>query len=55
MERKNRIIIKLSGAALKEKDSSYIISNEKLIDLSKQIVSLKDKYEIGIVIGGGNI
>ena len=52
---KTRIILKLSGAALKDKKNDNILSSTKLINLSKQIKVLSKTHQICIVIGGGNI
>lgn len=50
---KKRVLIKISGAYLKGKDSSFDI--EKIQNLASQIKLLSSKYQIGIVVGGGNI
>jgi uridylate kinase len=52
---KNRIILKLSGAALKDKKNDNILSVDKLNSLCKQIKILSKQYQICIVVGGGNI
>jgi uridylate kinase len=52
---KTRIILKLSGAALKNKKNANILSSSKLLGLSKQIKALTKTHQICIVIGGGNI
>jgi uridylate kinase len=52
---KKRIILKLSGAALKDKKNDNILSTSKLLDLSKQIKTLSKTHQICIVVGGGNI
>lgn len=49
-----RVLIKVSGEYLKG-DSSSILDHTKLHDLANQIKTLSKKYEIGIVVGGGNI
>ncbi|ADX98038.1 UMP kinase [Mycoplasma suis] len=51
--KKERILLKFSGGALKGKGEIY--SEEKLIALASQVKELNKSYEIGIVIGGGNI
>lgn len=51
---KKRILIKLSGAALKLNDSSFF-DKAKITDLALQIKTLSSKYAIVIIIGGGNI
>lgn len=53
INKKERILIKLSGGALKGNLELY--SEEKLLSLASQIKELSFLYEIGIVIGGGNI
>lgn len=52
---RKRILIKLSGAALKDKKTGETFSSQKLISLAKQIIQLHNTYDIAIVIGGGNI
>jgi uridylate kinase len=52
---KTRLILKISGAALKNNSADQILSSEKLKDLTRQIKQIHRKYDIGIVIGGGNI
>jgi uridylate kinase len=55
MKHKERILIKLSGAALKGETNDSIFSTSKLINIVKQIKTLSKQYQIAIVIGGGNI
>lgn len=50
---KKRILIKVSGAYLKGENSSFDI--EKIKNLSQQIKILTKDYQIGLVVGGGNI
>ena len=51
-----RVILKLSGEALREKGSRDNISPQIVQQLAKQIAEVKDLgIELGIVIGGGNI
>jgi uridylate kinase len=50
---KERIILKISGAALK--DASAILSSTKLESIASQIKYIHKMYDIGIVVGGGNI
>ncbi len=50
---KKRILIKISGAYLKGKDSNFDI--KKIQNLALQIKELSKDYQIGIVVGGGNI
>ncbi len=52
--RKQRIVIKISGACLKQNDSS-IIDFIKINDLAEQIEKISKKYIVSIVLGGGNI
>ncbi|MDE6477027.1 MAG: hypothetical protein K2L48_02405 [Mycoplasmoidaceae bacterium] len=52
---KQNIIVKLSGAALKDSNNDSILSGEKLSNLAKQLIILSKKYNIGIIVGGGNI
>lgn len=53
MKPSKNILIKLSGASLKNEDN--IICFKKLDQISSQIKALKGQYGIGIVLGGGNI
>ena len=50
----NRILIKLSGEALKN-NKSEIIDFEYIKDICKKISKLAKNKKIGIVVGGGNI
>lgn len=50
---KKRVLIKVSGAYLKSKDSSFDI--EKIQNLAQQVKTLTKDYQIGLVVGGGNI
>jgi uridylate kinase len=51
-----RVILKLSGEALREKGSRDNISPQIVQELAKQIAEVKELgIELGIVIGGGNI
>jgi uridylate kinase len=51
----NKILIKISGESLKGKDG-YGISKEKLTDLSKKLIKIKESgLKIAVVIGAGNI
>lgn len=51
-----RILIKISGEGLSCPDQDAPISYETLIQLAEQIRALLSRgYEIGIVIGGGNL
>lgn len=51
---KDRIIIKLSGASF-SKSNNNIIESTFINDISKQLVQIAKKKQVGIVIGGGNI
>ena len=48
----SRIILKISGEALKEDND--IVAKCKLDIILNTIKLLKDKHQIGVVIGGGN-
>ena len=48
-----RVIIKISGASLKNDNDA--IDHIKIQILAKQIAKLVNKFNIGIVVGGGNI
>lgn len=51
-----RVVLKLSGEALREKGSRESISPEIVQELAKQIAEVKQLgVELAIVIGGGNI
>ena len=51
-----RILLKLSGEALKEDNGSVIFSESNFLGMAKAIKSLyQNGTQIGIVIGGGNI
>jgi uridylate kinase len=51
-----RVVLKLSGEALREKGSRESISPEIVQELAKQIAEVKQLgIELAIVIGGGNI
>jgi uridylate kinase len=52
---KERIILKISGAALKDKQSDHILSSSKLESIARQIKTLHSTYDFGVVVGGGNI
>ncbi len=51
--KKQNILLKISGESLSRKDE--IFSDDNLNELSNQVKLIKAKYNIGIVIGGGNI
>ena len=50
---RDRILIKISGEALGNENSTYDI--EKIQKLKDNIQKLKKKTDIGIIVGGGNI
>jgi uridylate kinase len=51
---KPRIILKISGAALKDNER-HILSTIKLQNIATQIKKIHQKYDVAIVVGGGNI
>jgi uridylate kinase len=51
---KARMLIKISGEYLKSSDDSILDIN-KLNSLALQIKELQKDYEVGLVVGGGNI
>ncbi|KMZ96296.1 hypothetical protein PVNG_02434 [Plasmodium vivax North Korean] len=53
MASKERILLKISGGALSSAGETY--DEQKLLDLASQIKDLQKNYDVGIVIGGGNI
>ncbi len=50
---KKRLLIKISGAYLKNNESTFDV--EKIENLAFQIKEISKKYQVGIVVGGGNI
>ena len=54
MIKKQRLIIKISGASFKDEDN-FIFCNKKLLCLANQLKILSNFYSIGVVLGGGNI
>lgn len=51
-----RILLKLSGEALKEDHGEVIFSEKNFLEMAKVIKSLSENgTQVGIVIGGGNI
>lgn len=52
--KKDRIIIKLSGASFSGKKES-IIESSFINDIANQLIKISNERQIGIVIGGGNI
>jgi uridylate kinase len=55
MLNKKTIIIKISGAALKDDNNDSILSTDKLLDLAQQIKELSEFNNVVIINGGGNI
>ncbi|NQX84243.1 MAG: UMP kinase [Mycoplasmataceae bacterium] len=54
--KEKRILIKLSGEALQNTEDNLIFDENVLFNICEQIKELvKDKYSVGIVVGGGNI
>ena len=52
----NRVLLKLSGEALKGEESSTGIDPKTVMTIAKQIKDVHDLgVEVGIVVGGGNI
>lgn len=55
MASKKRVLIKVSGASIKAKNPNSIFNFDIVKKLCSQIKQLNAKYNIGIVVGGGNI
>lgn len=57
MKSYKRILLKLSGEALKDKKNDLVLSKEVLDNLLHQVSTLvkKHKVQVAIVVGGGNI
>ncbi|WP_027119880.1 UMP kinase [[Mycoplasma] testudinis] len=53
--KKPRILIKISGGSLQATDSTNPFNLPRVLEICEQIKTLSKKYEIGIVVGGGNI
>lgn len=52
----HRILLKLSGEALKDDNGAVIFSEKNFLEMAKVIKALHENgTQIGIVIGGGNI
>ena len=52
----HRILLKLSGEALKDEGGSIIFGDKLFLDMAKTVKELHNEgVQIGIVIGGGNI
>ena len=50
-----RILIKLSGEGLSNKEKNLDIDPKVVMDISRQVIEIKKKgIQVGIVIGGGN-
>lgn len=54
-QKKETILLKVSGASLKSNDDSSVISLKKIESMVLQIAKILKKYNVAIVIGGGNI
>ncbi|MDQ0514194.1 uridylate kinase [Mycoplasmoides fastidiosum] len=52
---KKRILIKISGGCLQASNSSEFFDHDKLIDLCLQIKEISKTYQVGLVVGGGNL
>ena len=52
---KKRILIKISGASIKSKEENGFFDFSVIRRLCSQIKLLNKKYDIGLVVGGGNI
>ncbi|CDN40214.1 UMP kinase [Mycoplasma amphoriforme] len=52
---KTRILVKISGASLQDRNSTNPFYLNRVVELCKQIKTLSAQYQIGIVVGGGNI
>lgn len=52
---KPAILIKISGGCLSDKTTGSDYNHKQLVYLVQQIKQLSFKYQIGIVIGGGNL
>lgn len=55
MAKKERILLKLSGASLKGSGDHSVINDGVIDHLTDQIKAMADGREIAIVVGGGNI
>ena len=52
----HRILLKLSGEALGERDSGHGIDPDSVASVARQVVGVAEKgVEVAIVCGGGNI
>ncbi len=52
---KKRILIKISGAAIRDNVHKDIFDVKKLTDICKQIALINKTNSVGVVLGGGNI
>lgn len=53
MSKRERLLIKISGASLKSNDEVFDVLKAK--DIINQLKILHKKYDISLVIGGGNL
>lgn len=53
MSKRERLLIKISGASLKSNDEVFDVQKAK--DIINQLKILHKKYDISLVIGGGNL
>jgi len=54
MVEKKKILLKLTGEVFLSNDGTFL-STERIKTITDQINRLSDKYQFGIVVGGGNI
>ena len=52
---KKRILIKISGAAIRDDVHKDIFDIKKITDVCKQIAQINKTNSVGVVLGGGNI
>lgn len=52
---KKRILIKISGGAIKDTANKDIFDIKKLDAICKQIAQINKTNSVGVVLGGGNI
>ncbi|OAL09861.1 UMP kinase [Candidatus Mycoplasma haematobovis] len=52
---RERILLKLSGGNLKKLNETFFFNNEIISNLVDQIEELLQKYDLALVVGGGNI
>lgn len=53
--KKPTLLIKLSGGCLHDQHNSQLYDHQQLQQLCAQIAQLQQHYQLGIVIGGGNL